>query len=67
MKKKLLISAVLALVLVCLFAIAVGATTYNYSDEDGNLLYSATAEFEGAKKYELIKTESPFTSARGKT
>ncbi|MBO5379493.1 MAG: CotH kinase family protein [Clostridia bacterium] len=58
MKKKLLISAVLALVLVCLFAIAVGATTYVYSDEDGNPLYSATAEFEGAKKYELIKTES---------
>ncbi len=58
MKKKLLISAVLALVLVCLFAIAVGATTYVYSDEDGNVLYSATAEFEGRNRYELINSES---------
>ncbi len=58
MKKKLLISAVLALVLVCLFAIAVGATTYNYSDEDGNLLYSATAEYEARIRYEMIKSES---------
>ena len=57
MKKKLLISAVLALVLVCLFAIAVGATTYNYSDEDGNPLYSATAEFKDSR-FEMIKTES---------
>ncbi len=57
MKKKILISAVLALVLVCLFAIAVGATTYNYSDEDGNLLYSATAELK-ATKFEMIQTES---------
>ena len=57
MKKKLLISAVLALVLVCLFAIAVGATTYNYSDEDGNLLYSATAELK-ANRFEMIQTES---------
>ena len=57
MKKKLLISAVLALVLVCLFAIAVGATTYNYSDEEGNLLYSATAELK-ANRYEMITTES---------
>ena len=57
MKKKLLISAVLALVLVCLFAIAVAATTYNYSDEDGNLLYSATAELK-ANRFEMIQTES---------
>ena len=57
MKKKLLISAVLALVLVCLFAIAVGATTYNYSDEAGNVLYSATAELK-ANRFEMIQTES---------
>ncbi len=58
MKKKLLISAVLTLVLACLFAIAVGATTYNYSDEDGNVLYSATAEFEVKNKYEIIRSEN---------
>ena len=57
MKKKLLISAVLTLMLVCLFALAVGATTYNYSDEDGNLLYSATAELK-ANRYEMITTDS---------
>ena len=58
MKKKFLLTTVIVAVLLCLFAVAVSASTYIYSDESGNELYRATAAFEARNRYERFNSES---------
>lgn len=77
MKKRILLSLVFALVLVCALAVCVSARsnyreehTYNYYDENGNLLYSATTIYaidsknSNKYRYEVTVDESEMQFAK---
>ena len=73
MKKKIVLISLMVVMLVCLFAVSISARTdyrqeqtYNYYDQSGNLLYSATTKYAhdsepsyaGTFRYEMIIRES---------